>query len=425
MYLALFHMHLPRLTIVFTVLLTPTSLFAQNKSLSQQGDSLYAAKNYALAGQVYNKAATVEDFKAAKSSMYYNAACCYALSGSADSAMVLLKSAVTSGYKNTAHLKEDTDLKILHDRTDWQTLVKSSVQKPASTKNPMLAKLITSDVKNYWKAYDMAQKDTANRQNIYRKYYVDAGTAGLQDYFAFKVKSMKNFVRGHDRRPKFYAAIRKNTYTVDTQKPQMLASFVKFKNLYPEANFPNVYFIIGSFSSGGTSTDNGLLIGLDQTVRTPDIPTGELTLWQRNNFNDLKTLPNLVAHELIHFNQDGLANDTTLLRSVLIEGMADFIAELISGKTPNDRLHLWAKGKEKQIWSDFRKEMYLDRYSNWIANSDQETESKPADLGYWVGYQICKAYYDQTADKKQAVHDILNIKDYKAFYENSKVDSLY
>jgi hypothetical protein len=418
-------MRLPHYAVIFTLLLSSTALFAQKKSLSQQADSLYAAKNYVMAGQVYYQAAVAEEFKVGRSSIYYNAACCYALSGKADSAMVFLQKPVASGYKNTAHLKEDTDLKTLHDRPDWNPLLKSIVHKPASTKNPTSAKLITSDVKNFWKAYDMAQKDTANRLKIYRKYYVDAGSEGLQDYFAYKVRSMKNFVAGHDRKQKFYAAIRKNTYTVDNQKPQMIASFVKFKNIYSEASFPNIYFIIGSFSSGGTSTDKGLLIGLDQTVRTPDIPTGELTLWQRNNFNDLKTLPNLVAHELIHFNQDGLANDTTLLRSVLIEGMADFIAELISGKTPNDRLHLWAKGKEKQIWADFRKEMYLNRYSNWIANSEQETESKPADLGYWVGFQICKAYYDQMEDKNQAVHDILNIKDYKAFYEKSKVDSLY
>jgi hypothetical protein len=66
----------------------------------------------------------------------------------------------------------------------------------------------------------------------------------------------------------------------------------------------------------------------------------------------------------------------------------------------------------------------LDRANNWIANSEQETPEHPADLGYWVGYQICKAYYAQTADKKQAVYDILHIKDYRQFYEKSKVDQL-
>ncbi|RZK92405.1 MAG: hypothetical protein EOO98_03275, partial [Pedobacter sp.] len=94
-------------------------------------------------------------------------------------------------------------------------------------------------------------------------------------------------------------------------------------------------------------------------------------------------------------------------------------------KTANERLHVWAKGKEKQVWTDFSKEMYLNRAKNWIANADQETADKPADLGYWIGYQICKAYYNQAVDKNQAVADMLNIKDYKAFYKTSSVERLF
>ena len=212
---------------------------------------------------------------------------------------------------------------------------------------------------------------------------------------------------------------------VDEQKPQMTQSFVKLKQLYPEASFPDIYFVIGSFTSGGTSTNNGLIIGLDQAVRTPDIPLTELTLWQRNNFSDLKNLPTLIAHELIHFNQNGMADDTTLLHAVLIEGVADFIGEIISGRIANERLHTWAKGKEKRIWASFETEMYLRRERNWIANSNQETADKPADLGYWVGYQICKAYYDSSPDKKKAIYEMLNIKNYKEFYDKSGVAKFY
>jgi len=339
--------------------------------------------------------------------------------------MVLLKKAVKNGYKNGAHLVADTDLNPLHNMSEWVPLVGQIEKLKSSTNNPLKAKLISTDIKNFWKAYDLAQKDTINRLAIYKKYYVDPGTAGLQDYFAMKVGSIKYFVRTHDNKPKFYAAIRKNTSMVDMQKPKMIASFVKFKELYQAANFPDVYFVMGAFTSGGTSSDNGLLIGLDQIVRTPDIPVTELSLWQNNNFNDLSSLPNLIAHELIHFNQNGMKQDTSLLHGVMVEGMADFIGELISGSNANQRLHVWAKGKENQIWGDFEKEMYLKRSYNWIANSDKETADKPADIGYWVGYQICKAYYDKSNDKAKAVNDMLNIKDYKAFYEQSGANRLF
>ncbi|QEM08813.1 TPR end-of-group domain-containing protein [Mucilaginibacter rubeus] len=405
------------LTFFFTLLCS--AVFGQ-KSLSSKGDSLYEAKNFIQAGSCYLQSARQAEFKASATGDYYNAACCYALAGKADSAMTILKLAASSGYKNAAHLVTDSDLNSLHQMPDWRPLLNSVEKTKGFTDDPSKVHLVTTDVKNFWTAYDLAQKDTANRLKIYRQYYVDPGSPGLQDYFAYKVVSMKRFVRGHDKKPKFYAAIRKNTFTVDKQKPQMMASFAKFKEIYAQGKLPDVYFIIGSFSSGGTSTDNGLLIGLDQAVRTADIPVDELSLWEKNNFGKLDYLPNLVAHELIHYNQGGmLGGDTTLLRAVLVEGMADFLGELISSRTANERLHVWAKGHEKQIWADFEKEMYLKRAYNWIANSNQETADKPSDLGYWVGYQICKGYYDNSADKKQAIYDMLNIKDYKAFYEKS------
>lgn len=407
-----------------TIILYSASAFAQIK----KADSLYKAKKYDKAGPIYVSVAEHDEFKVSKHNDYYNAACCYALSGKADSAFTLLKLCLQNGNMGSSefdHLKVDSDLMSLHPLSQWTTLVNSIKPKITSTNDPNNAKLITTDVKNFWKAYDMAQKDTAHRRDIYKKYYVDAGTPGLQDYMAIKVRSMKSFVRHHDKEPKFYAAVRKNTLMVDAQKPQMMASFVKLKQLYPEAGFPDVYFVIGAFTSAGTSTDNGLLIGVDQIARTPDIPTDEMSLWERNNFTDMNKLPNIIAHELIHFNQRGMADDSTLLQAVMIEGSADFIGELISGKTANERLHVWAKGKEKKVWADFEKEMYTSHVYNWIANSNQETADKPADLGYWVGYQICKAYYDKSPDKQKAVHDILNIKNYKEFYEKSGVAKLY
>jgi uncharacterized protein YjaZ len=199
----------------------------------------------------------------------------------------------------------------------------------------------------------------------------------------------------------------------------MIQAFVKLKEYYPEAFFPDITFMIGACTSAGTTSSEAVMIGLDQAARSPEIPMGELTLWERNNISDVDKLPNLVAHEMCHANQGGIQYDTTLLCAVLIEGMADFFAELTSGHCPNERLHVWAKGREQQILADFKKEMYLNRANNWIANSNQETPDHPADLGYWVGYRICKAFYDKSPDKKAAVREMLNFKSSKALYEKS------
>lgn len=389
-----------------------------------KADSSYNAKSFAIAGPLYVQAGQLAEFPFQRKRVYYDAGCCYSLTGQPEKAFKYLTMAVkTYGYDNLTNIANDPDLKSLHSDKRWKPLVGSIIRPIKGAGNdPYQAHFVTTDVHNFWKAYDQAQRDTVHWEQIYRDLYLAKATPGLQDYYEYKIRTVDRFVKGHDKLSHFYASIRSNTLKVDDLKKQMLDSFVKFNALYPGATFPNVYFVIGAFSSGGTSTNNGLIIGLDQNCRTPDVATQELTLWQKNNFTNLKDLPNTVAHELIHFQQNHLAQDTTLLRGALVEGMADFLGELISGKTANSRLAVYAKGREKQIWADFKKEMYLNKVSNWIANSDQETADKPADLGYWVGYQICKAYYDEADDKKQAVYDILHITDYRQFLQKSKLD---
>jgi len=130
----------------------------------------------------------------------------------------------------------------------------------------------------------------------------------------------------------------------------------------------------------------------------------------------------MVIHEMIHFQQGSMADDTTLLKAAIGEGMANFLGLLAADTITEGRLDEFAKGKEKTIWEGFKKEMYQNKIDNWLYNGDHETPDRPADLGYWMGQQICKAYYDNANDKKKAIYEMLHIKDYRKFVEDSKVD---
>jgi len=44
---------------------------------------------------------------------------------------------------------------------------------------------------------------------------------------------------------------------------------------------------------------------------------------------------------------------------------------------------------------------------------------RPVDLGYWMGYKISEAYFKKASDKKQAVRDMLLIKNCKEFLNAS------
>ena len=106
------------------------------------------------------------------------------------------------------------------------------------------------------------------------------------------------------------------------------------KDLYPEAVFPDVYIVIGRLTSGGTTSDRGLLIGAEMNGRTPGMPVEELNDWLKQVITPVDRIPHIIAHELIHFEQKYGGSEVLLVQSIR-EGSADFLAELISGRHIN------------------------------------------------------------------------------------------
>lgn len=211
--------------------------------------------------------------------------------------------------------------------------------------------------------------------------------------------------------------MRATTLAVAGQKPAIVAALRRFQKLYPPARFSHVYFVIGGFV-GSTAQPPGLLIGADQNADGPEVNTSELSLTQRNRGGAVTDVPYLVVHELIHNNQQPYGG--TLLSAAIREGMADFIARLVTGNLgPDTRLHTYGNAHEQEMWQKFKPEMLAASTKNWLYNPNQETPTRPCDLGYYVGYKICQAYYDHAADKNLAVTDLLAADDFPAFLQQS------
>lgn len=205
----------------------------------------------------------------------------------------------------------------------------------------------------------------------------------------------------------------------------MLASFVKLKEIYPDAVFPDVYFLVGRMNAGGTVTFKGLLNGIEMYGKTDDASIAELSSWKKSSVGGIERIPFIVAHELIHYQQKyGLFDDLNLLGRSLHEGSADFIGKLISGGNDNQKLHEYGNPREKQLWLEFKKEMNNMDTSNWLYQGDK-AKDKPADLGYFIGYKITESYYNRAKDKKQAIKDILDIKDFNGFLKTSGYDEKF
>ncbi|MFC3660372.1 gliding motility protein GldB-related protein [Luteimonas notoginsengisoli] len=75
-----------------------------------------------------------------------------------------------------------------------------------------------------------------------------------------------------------------------------------------------------------------------------------------------------------------------------------------------------AVGRELEIETRFAADIDKTDLSDWVYNATPDT---PGDLGYWVGYRIAKAYYRNAPDKRQALRDIMDMEDPKAFLEKS------
>lgn len=286
------------------------------------------------------------------------------------------------------------------------------------TANVAQVHLSTTDIDLFWAAYPAALRDTALAYRVFGEQYFAKGSPGLRDYFTRKYQGdARKFARRITQRPHFYASIRPSTLAVAEQKPQILAAFRRLQQLYPPVQFNEVYFLVGGFA-GSTAQPVGLMIGLDQTACGPGVDTSELTLVQRNRCGTVAELAALLIHEMVHNVQQ--PSDDTLLGGVIREGMADFVAELVTGTPgPNSRLHAYGAAHERQLWQEFAPEMAGANTANWLANSKQETAERPCDLGYYVGYRICQAYYEQASDKRRALAELLETKDFQRLLDQS------
>ncbi|HEY9284744.1 MAG TPA: DUF2268 domain-containing putative Zn-dependent protease [Pyrinomonadaceae bacterium] len=295
---------------------------------------------------------------------------------------------------------------------------------PRLNRDPEAVKFVTSDIGNFWRAYDLAAEETdkAKRAAIFQAEYLDKGSPGLKDFLRLRIKSAESLVGALDRMPKYYASIRPQTLRVRRMEGRMRAAFRKFKSIYPEAVFPDVYFLVGVTSSGGTTGPSGLLIGTEMYGKTAKSPTDELSAWLRVVLSTVDDVPAIVAHESCHYNQryNTAPDQRHLLGKALQEGACDTIGELISGRNINEHLKVYGRTHDAEIWRDFEADMYKPDFSKWVYNATT-AKDRPADLGYYVGYLITQAYYRNAKDKRRAIHDILNIQDARAFYEASGV----
>jgi hypothetical protein len=252
--------------------------------------------------------------------------------------------------------------------------------KTAANHDPKTAVISTADVDLFWQAYD-EWKTAANSAPdrlaaILDRDYIKKGSQGVQDFIPQRIINSEALTRTILKDLKYYETVRANTEQMQSFVPEIRQGFERLKQIYPDAIFPPVYFVIGRRNSGGTDSDNGLIIGAEMFADTGS-------------------------------------------RIHLSEVVSIVIHELITGNQIDEDTKPYGDSHEEELWKKFQEDAKKNDLKPWLYNGADKDRVGPPDLGYYMGYKLCQSLYEISPDKAAALKIIIAMKDPKAIIEQS------
>ncbi|MGF6419462.1 hypothetical protein ABH900_002972 [Stenotrophomonas sp. AN71] len=268
----------------------------------------------------------------------------------------------------------------------------------ASAGTPPGPQIVTTDASRFYELYD----STGGKPSVAQLGgYLTEGTTGLAALAKARKVTPERIAEALAGQPALYAQGRSCLTELPAVKQRLVQVFDNLQAIYPQAAFPPVTIAVGRGRPVGLTSKSGVIIGLEALCAADFM-----------NPNVQDRFVHVIAHEYVHIQQTGVTDlepgdpRATVLRVSLGEGIAEFIAELISGNVGNGRHAAWTRGREVHIESAFALDVDSTDLSPWLFNYRPGSQA-PYDLGYWVGYRIAKAYYLQAKDKRGAVRALI------------------
>lgn len=283
--------------------------------------------------------------------------------------------------------------------------------------------IITSDLDNFWIAYD-ALENSEDSVQTFQEFYIDKASPEFEKFLELREFKAKEYVDWINATPKFWRTVRPMTMEVKNKKADFDSIYQQMDKLYNEFQPPNICFAISPVRTGGTTSKGLILIGTEiATVNPKFVDISEIGGFFKTYFqNSTGEITSMIAHELIHTQQPkGDNEDASLLSQSIIEGSADFIGSLILGKqTMNKAVFEYGEKNQQKLWNEFKQDIKAKKGfddTDWFYNYNSD---RPADLGYYLGYKITESYYNNSKNKKQAIKEILEMQNAEEFLKKSK-----
>lgn len=279
---------------------------------------------------------------------------------------------------------------------------------------PKSSNIVTSDIDHFWEAFDKitSTQDSAEQHAYFKELFLDRGSPGLDGIMRARRYTAQEYIEAINNYPKFWASVRENTIKAKNLGSELDKAVKKLKALYPDLKPARIYFTIGALRTNGTVMDSMLLIGSELAMGDAHTVTSELP----DNFSYLEAffqnnpIDNVVPlniHEYVHTQQNAVGGYDLLSQSVF-EGVAEFVPVIALDEPSSTPAVAYGKANNEQVRAKFESEMFSRWFYNWIWN-DMNNEFGVRDLGYYVGYAIAEKYYEQAADKKQAIKDLIEL----------------
>ncbi len=359
------------------------------------------------------------------SELYVQAAYLFHQAGKTDSLAYLLNRAIDAGMANPKILEKFTGLLPDLEQADWKRLRKrlDSIDKSLAEVDHF--ELRMESMEAFWPYLERALADTSQAREAFREFIFN-GPRELRDYYVVRYYNLDNmYGQMINGSPEYYRYLKRHfdPDSLEALKTLTRSWMAHFKEIYPQAVFPNVYVVPGILNSGGTLTEMGLFVGGDMYGAGPDAPLQELTDWQRGALQPFSDMPGIALHELMHFQQN-YGDDPRrelVMQKVIEEGVCDFLVELVSGRINADsRLdYLRDSVNRERIYTDLRRELQGEDLTLWMYNGNSITD-RPPDLGYTIGYLVSKSYYERQEDKQAAIYQLLNTENIREIWEGSE-----
>lgn len=274
---------------------------------------------------------------------------------------------------------------------------------------------ISYDIDNFWKAFDKinSTSDSALQYKYLDELFLKKGSPGLHSIMHARNYTATSYINAIHSYPEFWKSIRSNTMRSGEFIKSMEIEIEKLRMLYPSLSPAKVYFTIGALRTNGTVYEGKILIGSELAMTDKNTVTTEFDepfASARRKFFDSEPINDIVllnVHEYLHTQQKEMVHN--LLSQCIYEGVAEFVAILATGKKSAVPAIEFGKSHHKEVFNEFEKDIFIPAATNKWLWSDAKNTFDVRDLGYYIGYAFCEAYYGKASDKKAAISKLIEL----------------